>query len=154
MCVSFFTRPSDGEEPAISESDFYSFAVDVSVIQHLSRIFKWPNLRFAIDFIFHLLQVALALDFLASNKYVHRDIAARNCLGMLVIIFIFDIHSSINIHATVGSNLEIKIADFGLARSIYDKDYYKLTGKAALPVRWMAPECLIYGIFTTASDVW
>ena len=26
-------------------------------------------------------QIALALDFLAKNHYVHRDVAARNCLG-------------------------------------------------------------------------
>ena len=55
---------------------------------------------------------------------------------------------------TVGTNLQIKIADFGLARGIYDKDYYRVAGRTFLPVRWMAPECLLYGIFTTASDVW
>ena len=55
---------------------------------------------------------------------------------------------------TVGSGLQIKIADFGLARGVYDKDYYRVAGRAVLPVRWMAPECLLYGIFTSASDVW
>ena len=54
----------------------------------------------------------------------------------------------------VGTNLLIKMADFGLARGIYDKDYYRVAGRTFLPVRWMAPECLLYGIFTTASDVW
>ena len=48
-----------------------------------------------------------------------------------------------------------KIADFGLARGISrDKDYYKIVGPAVLPVRWMAPESLLLGKFTTASDVW
>ena len=54
----------------------------------------------------------------------------------------------------VGSGLQIKIADFGLARGINNKDYYRLTGSAVLPVRWMAPESLLLGKFTTASDVW
>ena len=27
------------------------------------------------------LQIATALEYLAANKYVHRDVAARNCLG-------------------------------------------------------------------------
>ena len=48
----------------------------------------------------------------------------------------------------VSTDLHIKLADFGLSREIYEKDYYKIAG------RWMAPECLIYGIFTTAADVW
>ena len=48
----------------------------------------------------------------------------------------------------------IKIADFGLARGVHDKDYYRVAGQAVLPVRWMAPECLLYGVFTTKSDVW
>ena len=55
---------------------------------------------------------------------------------------------------SVGPNLLIKIADFGLSRGVYDKNYYKVAGKAVLPVRWMAPECLLFGIFSTASDVW
>ena len=28
-----------------------------------------------------ILQIATALEYLAANKYVHRDVAARNCLG-------------------------------------------------------------------------
>lgn len=54
----------------------------------------------------------------------------------------------------VGASLLIKIADFGLARGVYDKDYYRVAGRTFLPVRWMAPECLMYGVFSTASDVW
>ena len=61
---------------------------------------------------------------------------------------------ALQIVPAVGANLQIKIADFGLARGVYDKDYYRVAGRALLPVRWMAPECLLYGVFTTASDVW
>jgi len=55
---------------------------------------------------------------------------------------------------TVGVGLTVKLADFGLARGVHNSDYYKVAGKAVLPVRWMAPESLLYGKFTTASDVW
>ena len=54
----------------------------------------------------------------------------------------------------MGAGLRIKIADFGLARGVQDKDYYKVGGAAVLPVRWMAPECILYGVFSSASDVW
>ena len=60
----------------------------------------------------------------------------------------------ISIPIPVGSGLRIKIADFGMARGVYDKDYYRVAGKALLPVRWMAPESILYGMFTSASDVW
>lgn len=33
-------------------------------------------------------------------------------------------------------------------------DYYKKSGKAMLPVRWMPPEALLNGMFTTKTDVW
>lgn len=46
------------------------------------------------------------------------------------------------------------MADFGMARGVQEKEYYKIAGRAVLPVRWMAPESLLYGIFTSASDVW
>ena len=55
---------------------------------------------------------------------------------------------------TVGSCLQVKLADFGLARGVQQKDYYRIAGQAVLPVRWLAPESLVYGVFTSASDVW
>lgn len=45
-------------------------------------------------------------------------------------------------------------ADFGMTRDVYETDYYRKGGKGLLPVRWMAPESLKDGIFTTHSDVW
>lgn len=58
------------------------------------------------------------------------------------------------VHISVSTDLHIKLADFGLSRETNEKNYYKMAGKAMLPVRWMAPECLIYGIFTAAADIW
>ena len=48
-------RPEPDTTPLISEVEFFHFALDI----------------------------ARALEFLASQMYVHRDIAARNCLGEL-----------------------------------------------------------------------
>lgn len=45
-------------------------------------------------------------------------------------------------------------ADFGMTRDIYETDYYRKGGKGLLPVRWMSPESLKDGVFTTHSDVW
>ena len=81
------------------------------------------------------IQLARGLDYLSKEKFVHRDIATRNCL--------------------VDSQFVCKIADFGLSRDVYGSDYYKVGGKSAcLPVRWMPPESLLYGRFTVKSDVW
>lgn len=44
--------------------------------------------------------------------------------------------------------------DFGMTRDIYETDYYRKGGKGLLPVRWMSPESLKDGVFTTTSDVW
>ena len=32
--------------------------------------------------------------------------------------------------------------------------FLRVRGRAVLPIRWMAPESIIYGKFTTATDVW
>lgn len=50
----------------------------------------------------------------------------------------------------------VKVADFGLARDVYDKEYYSVHNKktgAKLLVKWMALESLQTQKFTTKSDV-
>ena len=49
----------------------------------------------------------------------------------------------------------MKLGDFGFAREIYMNDYYRQSNdQKPLPIRWMAPESIIDGIFTTQSDIW
>lgn len=79
-------------------------------------------------------QVAAGMAYLSERKFVHRDLATRNCL--------------------VGENLVVKIADFGLSRNIYAADYYKANENDAIPIRWMPPESIFYNRYTTESDVW
>nr|XP_042903811.1 inactive tyrosine-protein kinase transmembrane receptor ROR1 isoform X1 [Parasteatoda tepidariorum] len=86
------------------------------------------------DFLHIAKQIAAGMDYLSGNHYVHRDLAARNCL--------------------VSDNLTVKISDFGLSRDIYSSDYYRVQSKSLLPVRWMPIESILYGKFSTESDVW
>ncbi|KAM4810628.1 fibroblast growth factor receptor 3 isoform 1-T1 [Rhinophrynus dorsalis] len=79
-------------------------------------------------------QVARGMEYLASQKCIHRDMAARNVL--------------------VTEDNVMKIADFGLARDIHNIDYYKKTTNGRLPVKWMAPEALFDRVYTHQSDVW
>uniref|UniRef100_A0A8C6UM49 Tyrosine-protein kinase receptor n=1 Tax=Neogobius melanostomus TaxID=47308 RepID=A0A8C6UM49_9GOBI len=79
-------------------------------------------------------QIAGGMIYLASQHFVHRDLATRNCL--------------------VGNGLLVKIGDFGMSRDIYSTDYYRVGGHTMLPIRWMPPESIMYRKFTTESDVW
>lgn len=51
-------------------------------------------------------QIAAGMTYLSAQRFVHRDLACRNCL--------------------VGLDLVVKIADFGMSRDVYTCDYYKV----------------------------
>ncbi|CAB3363786.1 Hypothetical predicted protein [Cloeon dipterum] len=89
----------------------------------------------AMDLMSFARQIALGMEYLASIRIVHRDLAARNVL--------------------VTSDMQLKVADFGLSRDVYEGSiYFKHQGPASLPLRWMALEAIERSMYTSASDVW
>lgn len=85
------------------------------------------------DLIYIAAQIASGMEYLESKQLIHRDLAARNVL--------------------IGENNIAKICDFGLARVIADDEYCPKQG-SRFPVKWTAPEAIIYGKFSIKSDVW
>ena len=78
-------------------------------------------------------QVAAGMVYLEERSYIHRYLAAKNIW--------------------VGENLFCKIANFSFARVI-DKDIYEAYPGEKFPLKWTAPEAVLYNRFTIKSDVW
>uniref|UniRef100_A0A8C4YF70 Tyrosine-protein kinase receptor n=1 Tax=Gopherus evgoodei TaxID=1825980 RepID=A0A8C4YF70_9SAUR len=101
--------------------------------------FRGPLLKVA-DLLSICLDICKGCVYLEKMHFIHRDLAARNCL--------------VSVKEYTNLSRIVKIGDFGLARDVYKNDYYRKRGEGLLPVRWMAPESLIDGVFTNRSDVW
>lgn len=78
-------------------------------------------------------EICLGMAYLASQQYVHKDLALRNCIR--------------------GQDGVAKVANFGLGPAIYPHCYCLVEDNPA-PIRWMSPEALSTGHYTTANDQW
>ncbi|XP_028395925.1 inactive tyrosine-protein kinase 7-like isoform X2 [Dendronephthya gigantea] len=76
--------------------------------------------------------VASGMNYLTSHGFVHKDLAARNCL--------------------VNKSFSAKISFLSLNQGTYPKEYYNHKGEL-IPLRWMAPEAL-EDDYSDMSDVW
>jgi len=89
------------------------------------------NLRLVTQMMF---QAASGLLHLHATGIVHRDVATRNFL--------------------VDQYHHVTVCDFGLSRALPEGQYVGLEQGAILPLKWCAPEILLSGCFSTASDVY
>ncbi|XP_007896436.2 inactive tyrosine-protein kinase 7 [Callorhinchus milii] len=78
-------------------------------------------------------QVALGMEHLSNHRFVHKDLAARNCL--------------------ISAQRQVKVAALGLSKDVYNSEYYHFR-QAWIPLRWMPAEAVFEDDFSTKSDVW
>ncbi|XP_062503039.1 ephrin type-A receptor 4a-like isoform X2 [Corticium candelabrum] len=78
-------------------------------------------------------EIASGMEYLSQMAFIHRDLAVRNVM--------------------LDSNFTCKIGDFGLSRDLSDSEYY-ITNGGKIPIRWTAPEAVMYRKYSAASDVW
>ncbi|KAM8873847.1 discoidin domain-containing receptor 2 isoform 2-T2 [Spinachia spinachia] len=133
LAVCIYTDPLCMITEYMENGDLNQFLSRHEPEGQLALLSNAPTVGFN-DLSYMATHIASGMKYLSSLNFVHRDLATRNCL--------------------VGKNFTIKIADFGMSRNLYSGDYYRIQGRAVLPIRWMSWESILLGKFTTASDVW
>lgn len=78
-------------------------------------------------------QISRGMDAIYRSRYIHKDLAARNCV--------------------INSDFIVKVSYPALYKDKYSKEYYKHKNMV-LPLRWMAPEYLEDDDHTIKSDVY
>ncbi|XP_062873692.1 discoidin domain-containing receptor 2 [Trichomycterus rosablanca] len=133
LCVCVHSDPLCMVTEYMENGDLNMFLSQREMESTLTHANNIPSVSMT-DLLHMAVQIASGMKYLASLNFVHRDLATRNCL--------------------LDRQLTIKISDFGMSRNLYSSDYYRIQGRAVLPIRWMAWESILLGKFTTASDVW
>uniref|UniRef100_A0A673B3X5 receptor protein-tyrosine kinase n=1 Tax=Sphaeramia orbicularis TaxID=375764 RepID=A0A673B3X5_9TELE len=133
LCVCVTSDPLCMVTEYMENGDLHMFLSQREMESTLTHANNIPSVSLS-DLLHMSVQISSGMAYLASLNFVHRDLASRNCL--------------------LDRRLTIKIADFGMSRNLYSSDYYRIQGRAVLPIRWMAWESILLGKFTTASDVW
>ncbi|KAL0979844.1 hypothetical protein UPYG_G00190560 [Umbra pygmaea] len=133
LCVCVSSDPLCMVTEYMENGDLNMFLSQREMESNLTQANNIPSVSLS-DLLHMSVQISSGMRYLASLNFVHRDLATRNCL--------------------LDRRLTIKIADFGMSRNLYSSDYYRIQGRAVLPIRWMAWESILLGKFTMASDVW
>ncbi|KAI4819934.1 hypothetical protein KUCAC02_027935, partial [Chaenocephalus aceratus] len=133
LCVCVSSDPLCMVTEYMENGDLNIFLSQREIESTLTHANNIPSVSLS-DLLHMSVQISSGMKYLASLNFVHRDLATRNCL--------------------LDRRLTIKISDFGMSRNLYSSDYYRIQGRAVLPIRWMAWESILLGKFTTASDVW
>ncbi|KAL2086996.1 hypothetical protein ACEWY4_018055 [Coilia grayii] len=79
------------------------------------------------------LQVAKGMEHLSNQRFVHKDLATRNCL--------------------ISSKRHVKISALHLSKDVYHSEYHHYR-QAWIPLRWLPAEAVFEDDFSTKSDVW
>ncbi|KAK2896200.1 hypothetical protein Q8A67_010688 [Cirrhinus molitorella] len=78
-------------------------------------------------------QVARGMQHLSNKGFVHKDLAARNCL--------------------ISGQRHVKVSALSLSKDVYNSEYYQHK-QGWIPLRWLPSESAFEGEFSSKSDVW
>ncbi|XP_058650800.1 inactive tyrosine-protein kinase 7 isoform X2 [Onychostoma macrolepis] len=78
-------------------------------------------------------QVAHGMKHLSNKGFVHKDLAARNCL--------------------ISGQRHVKVSALSLSKDVYNSEYYQHR-QVWIPLRWLSSESVFEGEFSSKADVW